>query len=120
MNYKRKKAVSLPTLSFKATSVLYLRINSIIYTGKPVGDAKNGARICNATNLDNGKEVLFLVPAVVDSKLAEMADYVGKCFEIIQLPKRENKSYRDYEIWEIECPDITEQGDEVEEDGTQF
>lgn len=107
--FKRKGAVTLPPYSFKNRDVGYLRIESEIVQGKTIRtDGKptdKPADICKAVDLETGEMVTFVVPTVVKAALVEeVGDYIGKCFEIEKIGKREGKRYVDYAVYEIECP----------------
>lgn len=112
--FKRTKAITLPTLSHKKTTTYYLRVMSEIYQGKqlPAKLDKDGkplpqekpADCLRVVNLSTGEEGEYLVPTVVRDRLIELGKIEGRCFEVTKLGRRDGKRYDDYAVYEIEDP----------------
>ena len=112
LKFRTKRVVTLPVFSFKERDIAYLRIEGEMHEGKQLKKdgtkAKNKpATICQATDLETGELVDFIVPAVVESVFRDEYDdgaYIGKSFEITKIAKAGDigKDYDKYRIIEIE------------------
>lgn len=114
-----KKKVTLPLLSMKPLDIVHVRFDSAAKLGKKLkGDdsKKEPAHLSMVTDLTTGEEMQMIMPAVLRSTLeeeyprpsqeAEYA-YVGKCFQITSLGKKQGKTagtegYNTFKIVEIE------------------
>lgn len=111
----RTKAITLPTLSHKKTPTYYLKFMGEIHEGRPMPPKKDRdgrdlpaekpADVAVVINLQTGEQGEYLVPTMVKRKLVdEVKEYVGKCYEITKVGRRDTKRYDDYTIFEIEEP----------------
>lgn len=105
-NFKRTKSIIMPTLSHKQAATVYLEFTGKIFTGKALKGKENEkpADLCECINLQTGEPVHYMVPTIVKERLNEIKEYVGKCFEISKVGRREGKRYDDYSMYEIERP----------------
>lgn len=108
-SFKRTAAVTVPVFSWKDRDVAFFKVTGRIYQGKPI-DMKTGeqqkkpADLMPMIDLETGEAREMIVPTVLKSNLEEkVKDYVGKCFEA-RSSKREGKSYKDFELYQIEEP----------------
>lgn len=108
--YTVARAVTLPSLSIKQGASYPLRIDSPMRVSKvkeKAGEEKKRepATICDATNVVDGEQYIFIVPAVVKENLTRdypNNSYVGKVFQIANMGKRqENQRYFDFSILEL-------------------
>lgn len=108
--YKRIRAVTLPTLSFKDNGTRHVRITGPIHEGKKMPNAKptdKPADLCAVIDLDTGEEAMLIVPAIVKEVLHEQykdGGYIDHCFAIKFLRQKEDKRYKEYSVHEIEDP----------------
>lgn len=109
------KQVTVPTLSPKPDSPIYVKMLSKIFVGKEIKpstaqDAEGGAiqkpaDLALVVNLETGEQMHLIVSAVMKANVEETYPkdtYVGKSFRISKLGKRAGKRYFDYAIAEIE------------------
>lgn len=109
--YAVARAVTLPSLSIKKGASYPLRIDSEMRVSKVKEKVEAGkkprepATICDATNVADGEQYIFIVPAVVKENLTRdypNGSYVGKVFQIANMGKRqENQRYFDFSILEL-------------------
>lgn len=98
------KELSLPVLSTREGQTVMFTIKDAIKLGKKLDEKKDAAHICTVTNLENGANYTYLVPAVVQSVFADEYpenSYVGKSFAVLNNGKREGKRHIDYSVVEI-------------------
>jgi hypothetical protein len=109
MQVTRLNAVTLPSLSFKGITRLYLRFNTLLHQSETVSEADDGrepAFTARVINLEDKKEYEFICPALLISALARYGDYTGKCFEIeCSKEPLPGKRYRGVECYEIADPE---------------
>lgn len=104
-----KKVLQLPVLSNKAVGVpLFMRIEEAVrHTPGKTKDGKEilaPATVTTVTNLEDGRRYTFLVPTVVQGIFDDEypnSSYVGKCFSMINMGKREGKRHKDMQVVEI-------------------
>jgi hypothetical protein len=114
--FKTIRNVTLPVLSAKIETPLYVRIQSEMRVGKEMkagaGEAKKApATLCTATNLETGEVVELIVSAVVKSVFEENypdGAYVGKSFCLVKHAKKEGKNYFNFSVDEIDPEQPTE------------
>lgn len=112
--FKRKKALIIPTLSHKGHPTVIIKVMSKVYAGKELPPKKPGekpekpADLCEAVNLETGEQVLYMVPTIIKGRFEEMENAkdspVGRCFEITKVGRRDGKRYDDYSMYEVEEP----------------
>ena len=108
--YAVARAVTLPSLSIKQGAGYPLRIDSVMRISqvkekKGEDKKREPATICDCTNVADGEQYIFIVPAVVKENLTRdypKDSYVGKVFQIANMGKRqENQRYFDFSILEL-------------------
>lgn len=116
MEFKTKKLLTVPLLKLIENETKYVKITGAMFVGKeiagrrgaaPDAKKKEPATLFNAVNLEDGTECQIIVSTVVKGVLHdEYANdsYVGKCFAITKLPRKEGKDYNGFKIVEIEDP----------------
>lgn len=112
----RKKLLTRPTLKMVEGTPRYVKIEAPIFIGKEMksrkadaADAKKRepAHVANVIDLETGEPAQIICSAVVLSTLNDeypSEAYVGKCFAITKLAKRDGKDYFGYKVEEIEEP----------------
>lgn len=106
--FKRKKLITVPSLSMKTGEERVLRFDSPITVSKVVDPKKPNekpADIANVIDMETGEEFIFLVPSVVMHNLQDNYDgeeYVGKTFQILHQGKNSGKRYMNFSIAEVE------------------
>ncbi len=116
MEFKTKKLLTVPLLKLVENEPRHVKITSAMFVGKqitarsgadPSAKKKEPATLFNAVNLEDGTECQIIVSAVVKGVLADEYPndtYVGKCFSITKLPRKEGKDYNGFKVVEIEDP----------------
>ena len=112
--FKRKSAVTLPTVQLIQHQPVLVQVTSEFFEGKENPEKPNDkvADICNVKHydLETGKFIKdgqMVVPTVVKANLEEWAEknkasFVGEFFEITKGDKPQGKRYFKYEIWHME------------------
>lgn len=113
--FKRKRAVTLPTIKFEYEKPVYVKILGEMHVGKvrlargqtePDPD-KKPPTLCHVIDLSTGEETQIILAEVLKSELSDAYPnhaYVGKGFEIVKQKRKEGKKYDPYMIAEIELP----------------
>lgn len=117
LRFTRKKAVTLPSISFKGIETLFVKflkpmveLEALPIKGESDSDGnqkfEKAAHGVHVVNLETGEERILLCNALLIGELEKMKadDYVGKTFEITQKPV-ENKKYKSVSIYEINVED---------------
>lgn len=111
--FKRLRAISVPTFKMLEGGSYYFLFRSPIVTKQTTQKDEKGAmvekeiRIASVVNLKTGEVGQIVVGTVLDSELANgfpKDSYVGKAFEIEKKKGKEGKRYRTYTIYEIDAP----------------
>ena len=108
------KQVTMPSLKLVVDQPAYVKVTAAIYEGKTRendkgddGKQKAPPKILNVINLETGEANTLVCGVVVVSEITENYEgdsYVGKCFMIKKLGKKEGRDYFTYAISEIEDP----------------
>ena len=102
------KQVVIPQLKQKTGETVYITINEPIHDGDEIKDAtgKLGrARLCEVTNLTDGKLYVYLTNAIFESALTKGypdGSYVGRSFAIMKGDVVEGKRYKSLQVLEIQ------------------
>jgi hypothetical protein len=107
LKYTKKKLLTRPTISMKAEGAeCFVKIEGSMFTGKAMKEKivegqkpKEPATLLNVINLSTGEEAQLVVPTVMKSVFEEdYADdsYVGKCFHIKNLGKKDTQAGQRY------------------------
>lgn len=113
------KRVTMPTLKLLPGEPVYVKIIDPIFQakeqkvkeGEKEKDRKKAPLLFNVINLETGEAMQVVVGAVVQSEIIETYtdhSYVGLCFMITKLKKKDlpgGRGYFTYEINQIEDPD---------------
>lgn len=114
---KVKQRVTMPTLSLSVDVGYFLRIDSPMKKStfvdpNPKKAKEEPATVCSITDMMTQREMLLLVPTVMEKNLretypdnaetGEVDTYVGKIFAVKKLPQRAGKRYFDLELAEVE------------------
>lgn len=109
--------VTLPSLtSLKEHVPYYLAVADAMrdskVKGKPNADGTQPApaTVCTVGDVTTGEQFTFLVPAAVkQSWEQEYPDgaYVGRCFRIMSLGKRDGKRHKDYSVMEVDASGLS-------------
>lgn len=114
--FKRKRAVTLPTIKFEYEKPVYVKIIGEMHEGKarlargqtqPDPD-KKPPTLAHVIDLSTGEETQIILAEVLKSELTDAYPnhgYVGRGFEIIKQKRKEGKKYDPYGICEIELPE---------------
>lgn len=113
--FKTKKLLTIPNLKLIENQPVHIRITSAMFVGKEIKSRRNAApttqrepaTLVNAVNLDTGEECQVILSAIPKSTLTEGYPddtYVGKCFRLTKLPRKEGKEYNGFKVEEIEDP----------------
>jgi len=107
----RKKALSLPVLSFKERDLAFVRFTSGITQStirKGDDDDRKPAMVAEVVNLETGEQQTLICPAALVGTLEDAGDeYIGRCYEIHVTPEKlPGKEYKGVTVYEIECPDV--------------
>jgi len=106
-----KRRLTVPSLVMKTKGeVRFLAIADALRTSKVPGKITNGvqekpATICTVGDVQTGEVFTWLVPAVVQSTFTQEGEgdwYVGKCFMVENLGKREGKRHVDFAVAEVD------------------
>lgn len=112
--FKKLRAITLELLKPKVGEEIYVKFDAPIELAKDTRSPEQLAKdpdkdtpphVTKITNLVTGEQNELIVPAVLLSELTDACpddSYIGKCFAITKLPKREGKRYFPYRILEIE------------------
>lgn len=112
------KRVTMPTLKLVPDVPVYVKILDPIFQakeqklkeGEKAKDQKKPPMLFNVLNLETGEAMQVVVGAVVQSEIVETypkEKYVGLCFMITKLKKKDlsgGRGYFTYEINQIEDP----------------
>ena len=109
MSLKRKQQVTLPALSFKDNTQLFVYITTEIHQSERVekkDDGRKPANTCRCINLADNKEYILICPTLMVSALQDGGiEYVGKYFEVnVTADKLPGKDYKGVEVYEIDKP----------------
>lgn len=104
VKFTRKKAVTLPTMSFKGVDTRLVKFLGKIYKGEPIqgkdGKTQEPADLAHVIDLTTGEERTLICGTLLSKNLEKHGDYVGKCYEITEKPL-DGKRYKDCQIFEI-------------------
>lgn len=106
-NFTVARQVVIPQLKQKTGETVYITVNEPIHDGDEIKDAtgKVGkARLCEVTNLQDGKLYVYLTNAILESALTKGYpddSYVGKSFAIAKGEVVEGKRYKALQVVEI-------------------
>ncbi len=124
--FKVKKNLSLPLIKPQIDQPVYIQFTEAMFIGKKVQENKEAAVIANVINLEDGEQMQYLVPSVLQgifhdnygaplfgktdhgTDIVEAAkgdaqdSYVGKGFMITKMKKATNKQYHPHKVAEIE------------------
>lgn len=109
MDYKVKRVVTVPVFSLKEVGSEYaIQVSNAMYIADPMeGDTKEPPTILDCVNLETGELGQIVCPKILSSRLESTYPndtYVGLCFLVKNLGKREGKPYNDIYLAEIEAP----------------
>ena len=113
LKFKIAKRITMPTFNPGVNVPYFIRADSEFRVSTyvdpdPKKASEKPATICEATNMETGEVVLWLVPEVVKKNLEEAypdGGYNGRIFACQKLPKRPGKRYFDFQIAEVELDD---------------
>lgn len=119
--FKRKKAVTVPTLKMAIDKPIYVKFEAITRkqtldkkTGEIKIDSKTGEidllPVAKVINLETGENNELVLGSVLIAQLeAEYTaeEITGKCFEIEKHNKPSGKDYHTYSIYEIEGDEVS-------------
>ena len=110
--YNKVRAVTLPLYKPTIDQEFYVRFNEVIVQAKDSRTDEEKASgqneppmLANVTVLDTGEEMQLIIPAVLQAELSDNYEndgYVGKCFALTKLKKKDGKRYHNFSVIEIE------------------
>lgn len=89
-----------------------LRVSKVPGKINKEGVQEKPATVCTVGDVETGEVFTWLVPAVVQSTFVqdyEGDSYVGKCFMVENLGKREGKRHIDFAVAEVDASGLTAQ-----------
>ena len=113
---KVKKLVTIPMLKLVVNEPRYIKVTSPMFIGKEIKSRRAAATeekkrepatLVNAVNLEDGSECQVICSAVVKGVFEDNYPdntYVGKCFSLVKLERKEGKDYNGFKVSEIEDP----------------
>jgi len=107
--FVRLEQLTLPALSFKECTQLFVRSVGTMHTSKIDAESDGGrkpATTMRVINLETGELARLICPALLVTALeADATHYVNKCYEInVSKDKLPGKNYKDVTVYRIECP----------------
>lgn len=106
--FTRRRSLSVPLMSLNHTPHAFVKVTGELREEHMPGLATKGdgtVTIVPVIDLETGEDKILLCLSMLTSALNHVPEgYVGKCFEVQVEAPRPGKSYKEIEVWEIDCP----------------